>query len=160
MKPELFIVNALNPALNMLPAKMDTPEARAMLLAIAMQESGLIHRVQLGGPAHGYWQFERGGGCAGVLTHPASSPLAITACGRLDYQPTPNEVYDAIVNNDILACIFARLLLWTSPHPLPKQDQPELGWSEYLAAWRPGAPHHPQWGDNFRFGWHWATTVL
>ena len=120
----------------------------------------MIHRVQIGGPAHGYFQFERGGGCAGVLTHPSSSPLVITACGRMDYAPMPNDVYDAIVHNDILACIFARLLLWTLPHALPRQDQTELGWSQYMAAWRPGKPHHEQWADNFKFGWQWATTVL
>ena len=43
-------------ALHMLPGHMDSPEARAMLLAIGLQESKLTYRRQVGGPAHGFWQ--------------------------------------------------------------------------------------------------------
>src|SRR5699024_10369063 len=56
----------LDPALSLLPAVMDTHQARVMLLAIALQESDLAYREQIGGPAHGLWMFERGGGVKGV----------------------------------------------------------------------------------------------
>ena len=48
---------------------MGTESARVLMLAIAVQESGLIHRRQLGSGgrplkslARGWWQFEKGGG--------------------------------------------------------------------------------------------------
>ena len=51
-----------------------------MLLAIGLQESRLTHRRQIGGPARGLWQFERGGGVAGVLRHAASRDHALSVC--------------------------------------------------------------------------------
>jgi len=46
---------AILPALAILPAKMDTPQARVMLLAIGLQESEFAHRRQMGnGPARGF----------------------------------------------------------------------------------------------------------
>ena len=45
--------NIIPAALSLLPPKMDTPEARAMLGAIALQESALRYRQQVGGPAKG-----------------------------------------------------------------------------------------------------------
>lgn len=44
-----IIKTAINPALALLPATMDTPEARIMLLAIGLQESRFEHRRQLVG---------------------------------------------------------------------------------------------------------------
>lgn len=55
------------PGLELLPAKMDTPKARVMMLAIGMQESRFEHRKQIGGPARGFFQFEEAGGVRGVL---------------------------------------------------------------------------------------------
>ena len=40
---------AIEPALRLLPAALDTPEARVMLIAIGLQESRLVHRRQLVG---------------------------------------------------------------------------------------------------------------
>jgi hypothetical protein len=137
----------------MLPARMDSPEARAMLLAIGLQESGLKHRLQIGGPAHGYLQFERSGGCFGVLRHPATAALAKECCVRLDIIPESGEVYHAIVFNDVLACAFGRLLLWTSPEPLPLAHEPSYGWDMYRDCWRPGKPHPATWAGHFASAW-------
>lgn len=50
-------------ALLLLPAKMTSPQAELMLLAIGLQESELKHRRQHGnGPARSLWQAEQGGG--------------------------------------------------------------------------------------------------
>ena len=44
-----YVRQTILPAvLGMLPAKMDSPEARAMLLTIGLQESRFEHRVQIG----------------------------------------------------------------------------------------------------------------
>jgi hypothetical protein len=68
------------------PAMMKSPRAWAMLLAIGLQESKFLHRRQVVdakkhtfGPARGFWQFERGGGTAGVLQHTKTSDLALPA---------------------------------------------------------------------------------
>ena len=142
----------VEPALSLLPEAMDSREARVMLIAIAMQESRAIHRVQIGGPARGFWQFERGGGVAGVLRHAASREHAVAACERLGYAPDVGACYTAIADNDVLAGVFARLLLWTLPQALP--DTPEEGWRQYLDAWRPGKPHPGAWPQCWDIAQH------
>jgi hypothetical protein len=86
MKIELFMHHGLTPALSLLPPRMDTPEARALVLAICLQESGgLYNRLQIGGgPARGYPQFEKGakakpGGVYALLNHPTSPDPEISA---------------------------------------------------------------------------------
>lgn len=146
-------------ALDQLPSKMDTPEARAMLLAIGMQESRFKWREQIGGgPAHGFWQFERGGGVRGVLRHPVTKPIidpVLELFGYHDTDPLVRErvCYALICHNDIIACVFARLLLWTVPGKLAQQHEPARGWRQYLDAWRPGKPHPATWHDCFAEAW-------
>lgn len=139
--------------LSMLPAKMDTPAARVMLVAIGLQESRFTHREQIGGPAHGFWQFEAGGGVKGVLSHEASRPHILPILETLSYDDAGAECYSAIVDNDILACAFARLLLWTHPKPLPPRTDVEGAWRYYLATWRPGKLHRDTWGDFYERAW-------
>lgn len=136
-------------ALSFLPAKMDSLEARTELLAISLQESGLKYRRQVGGPARGLWQFEQGGGVRGVLDHVQTKPIIIPLLKVLCYEPSPSECHLALADNDILACVFARLLLWTHPLPLPRQDQPAAGWDYYVSLWRPGKPRPDAWNTNF-----------
>ena len=53
----------IDPALLLLPAKMESPQAVVMLLAIGLQESRFEYRRQMGnGPAKSFWQAEQGGG--------------------------------------------------------------------------------------------------
>lgn len=153
MSPQLFIRNALEPALALLPAKMDTQAGRAMVIAICLQESRIEYRHQIGGPAHGYAQFEQGGGVRGVLTHPASKPHILKVLEALDYEPDVEACYAAIEHNDILACCFARLLLYTLPGALPGKGQTETAWLQYIAAWRPGKPHRATWDTFYEMGW-------
>lgn len=134
-------------AMALLPG-MDSIAAKAEILAIGLQESSFEHRVQVGGPAHGYWQFEQGGGVTGVLRHPVSRSHAVSVCFTRGVAALPRDVYTAIINDDVLACCFARLLLYTLPDKLPAQNQREEGWQQYLSAWRPGMPHRSTW-DNF-----------
>jgi hypothetical protein len=136
------------PGLALLPSRMDSDEARAMLLAIGLQESRLTYRRQIGGPAVGLWQFELGGGVVGVLEHDASAALAAGVCDARGVRPTPAAVYRALPIDDLLACAFARLLLFTDSKPLPSLDAPaEQAWAYYLRNWRPGKPHRETWDD-------------
>lgn len=136
---------AVDPALARLPAKMDTPAARVMLLAIGLQESRFLHRRQIGGPARGFWQFERGGGVRGVLTHPASRDHAYRVCAARGVDPVAAAVYPALEADDVLAAAFARLLMWTDAWRLPAVGDTQGGWELYIRTWRPGKPHPGTW---------------
>ena len=164
MTPDTLIDIAIDPALALLPAKMDTPEARAMLIAIALQESGLTARAQIleagkpwwasrPGAARGLWQFERSGGVAGVLGHPATQSIIYLILDELLYPADAAIAHEAIAHNDVLACVFARLLLWTLPRPLPKRGDEAESWRQYMAAWRPGKPHPSTWSANYSMAW-------
>lgn len=140
----------------LLPERMRTPMAEVMLLAIALQETNLEHRFQVRGPARGWWQFERGGGFAGVLEHRASEEHASRIVDALvvDHGKIATDLWGVLPYNDALACAFARLLLWTIPRPLPagKVDEDEA-WRQYLDAWRPGRPHPAFWTTNWETAW-------
>lgn len=141
-------------ALDLLPGRMDTQAAKAMLLAIGLQESRFRYRRQIGpGPARGFWQFEKGGGVKGVLEHPVTKPLIEPICERLCYEPTPDVCHVAIEHNDVLAACFARLLLYSDPALLPEERDGTKGWEQYLRNWRPGKPHPETWPAFYREAW-------
>ena len=145
-------------AFALLPATMNTQKATALLLAIALQESRSLEcRQQIGGPARGFWQFEMNGGVAGVLSHRNTAALARRVCEALRYQSSVVDCYSAIRDNDVLACCFARLLLWTVPGALPGRDDAALGWQQYLAGWRPGKPHSETWDAHYSRAWGLVT---
>ena len=154
MSKRADILPILDAALAELPARMDSPQARVLLIAIALQESRLTHRDQIvkgkkpgvKGPALGLWQFELGGGVKGVLSHPASMHHAlIDATGRSN-----RDVWLALETDDVLAARLARLLLWTDPRPLPVRGDAAAGWNYYIRNWRPGKPHPQTWGAFWR----------
>lgn len=147
MTPETALQLVIRPTLAFMGEKYASWQAQKMLIAIGLQESEFEHRVQIGGPAKGYWQFEKGGGVRGVLEHKSSKHLAAHACQELDYPATPDAVYGALPNDALLACIFARLLLYTDPKPLPTTQQE--AWAYYLRTWRPGKPKPSKWAANW-----------
>lgn len=126
-----------------------------MLIAIGLQESRFQHRRQVGGPARGFWQFEQGGGCVGVLNHTSSRALGRGLCTDRGISQTAAALYGQLERDDLLACAMARLLLWTDPQPLPtvEKDAADSAWAYYLRVWRPGRPHRHTW-DRF-----WAVAV-
>ena len=154
MSPFTFVNIALVPGLSLLPAEMDSPQARAMVLAICLQESGLQHRRQMGdGPARSYAQFEPIG-VVGVLLHPRTKAHADAVCRALDIPPTPASVIAAIEYSDVLCVAFTRLLLWTLPDALPPDEHAaDAGWKVYLRSWRPGKPRPERWAGSFGVAW-------
>ncbi|EFV83908.1 hypothetical protein HMPREF0005_02034 [Achromobacter xylosoxidans C54] len=150
MNLKTIIENAIKPALALLPASMDIPAARVMLLAIGLQESRFMHRQQIGGPARGYWQFEKGmrasrGGVWGVYLHLASKDHLAALCKARSVACNPDSIYTALEYDDVLAAGVARLLLWTDPKALPAIGDADAGWALYLRTWRPGRPHPQTW---------------
>jgi hypothetical protein len=147
----------LSQALDLLPDAMSTPEAVAMLLAIGLQESALIHRVQVSpsapggrGPARGLLQFEKGGGATGVLTHAASRFWMHKVCQTRGVGPTPTSLWMALEVDDVLAFAAGRLLLFTDPKRLPDLGDEQGAWNLYIRCWRPGKPHRDAWTVNYR----------
>ena len=136
-------------ALLLLPAKMTSPQAEVMLLAIGLQESRFIHRRQLGnGPAKSFFQAEQGGGMvSGLLRYHDDGvrDLARGLCAVRGVDPSPRPVWNAIEHDDVLAAGLARLLLWTDPAKLPALGDVEGAWQLYLRTWRPGKPHPQTW---------------
>jgi hypothetical protein len=135
---------AIAPAMLLIPMAMDSPRARVQMLAIGLQETGLRYRTQhMQGPARGLWQFERGGGVKGVLEHPSTCAIALRACEARTVVPDAQSVWEALETDDVLAAVFARLLMWSDAHKLP--DDAQGGWLAYLRTWRPGRPHPGTW---------------
>lgn len=148
MTPQYALLNLIRPGLTYLPEKMRSHDAEALLLAIGLQESRFAHRRQVSGPAHGFFQFERGG-IRGVLMHRSSATLASEVLKNLEV--LADQAYDAVVYNDTLAVVFARLLLWTDPSAMPKLDGiADVAWDCYIRNWRPGKPHKSTWHANYR----------
>lgn len=153
MTPQTLLATAVLPALAMLPLHMRAREAMAMLVAIALQESGLRHRVQVGGPARGFWQFERSG-VEGVLRHHTTDDTSQGFVRALLHPVDSVRLYESIRDADVLAAGLARLYLWQYPGPLPRLDSdPGESWEQYVGTWRPGKPHRERWDEN------WAAAV-
>jgi hypothetical protein len=143
---------AIREALLLLPVEMSTPEAVVIMLAIGLQESRLIHRRQLVGnppkpigPAKGLWQFERLGGCKGVVAHPASRYWMSRVCNARGIVFNATAIWNAIESDDTLAAAAARLLMFTDRPKLPPIGDEKAAWNMYLRTWRPGKPHRATW---------------
>lgn len=155
MTLDTIVSDAITPVLALLPTGMDTPAARVMLLAIGLQESRFVHRRQIGGPARGFWQFEKGtrasrGGVWGVFLHVASKGHLAALCKARSVSCDPDAIYAALEYDDVLAAGVARLLLWTDPKALPPVGDADAGWALYLRTWRPGKPHQHTWPGLYR----------
>lgn len=161
--PIIYLRDAVNPALELLPARMGEIEARVQLAAIALQESALAHRwqvidlkrPQVKGPARGLLQFEQGtrasrGGVWGVYLHAASSAHLRNLCAARGCAFDPVAIYAAIETDDVLSAGVGRLLLWTDPRALPALGDQAAAWDLYYRCWRPGQPHPEKWPTNYR----------
>jgi hypothetical protein len=155
--------NVLTPALALLPPAMDSKEARALILAICLQESRFQHRVQLlgpsrhwwqslNGPARGFAQFEKIG-VRGVLEHRASRDLALTLLANLRYPDDPVRTHEAMAHNDMLMFAFSRLALRRYPGALPTRGDADEAWRQYVAIWAPGKPHSHTWDAFYHMAW-------
>ncbi len=160
MEPETYLEFILPAAEKFFPDRFSSKEAQAMLLAIGLQETGFRARAQevrgrwwlRQGPASGFFQFEPIG-IEAVLEHHASRDMAIACLKMFGYPEDVKAIHRALVHNDLLAAIFARLALWRSPRPLPTQEGAGEGWTQYLSIWRPGKPHIERWTPNFNKAW-------
>lgn len=162
------VSRAIDEALALLPARMDSPEARVMLVVIGLQESRFTSRRQLierggelvpVGPAKGFWQFERMGGCHGVVHHAASRYWMHSVCVARGVAFNATALWNAIERDDVLAAAAARLLLFTDPRRLPDLGNAREAWNLYIRTWRPGQPHRQTWDALYEEALDVATGV-
>lgn len=153
-----IVGSTVEPAMRLLPAAMDTAQARVMLLAIGLQESRFEHRYQVvqgrpgvKGPARGFWQFELGtrasrGGVWGVYLHEASRYWLSIVCAARGVAFDPKALWERVEHDDVLAAAVARLLLFTDAQRLPAVNDTAAAWDLYARrTWRPGKPHRQTW---------------
>lgn len=125
--------------LALLPAKMISLPAMILLYATSRQENPRRFAQQVGGPAVGDYQFEKGGGVRGVVTHAAVKDLARAVCTARKVAFDAGSIYQALKTDPVLAAALARLLYYTDPKALPVAGDEAGAWSLYLRTWRPGA---------------------
>ena len=157
---------AITPALALLPARMSANRLQVdqLMLTAHLQEAPNREQCQLPirsgkcGPARGIWQFELGGGVAGVLRHKSSRDAAVAACRALGIEPTVDGVFAALPGQeDVIDAVFARLLFWTDPLPLPALGAVEDAWQYYLRNWRPGAYERGTQPERRKLRQKWGT---
>lgn len=162
-RARLVLHEILRPALRDLkandgfPGDPDNKMVQVNLLAISGQEADWKWRAQLSratnkpnpnGPALGLWQFEKGGGVAGVMTHPSSARFAKAISEALGLPFERETSWRQLMVNDEFAAAYARLLYWTDPYAVPTTA--EAGWTAYrYRLWRPGSPHPDAWPANY-----------
>lgn len=146
---------AIDPALVLLPKRLDSPSARVQLLTTGLQESRFAYRRQIVGgqpigPAKSFWQGERGGGMVhGVRLHDATKGYARTLYAARAVAPRDTAIWNAIENDDVLAAGLARLLIYTDPYKLPALGRDQDAWELYVRTWRPGKPRRDTWNGFY-----------
>lgn len=135
-------ISVFDDASSLAPSVTWNIPARVLLIAIAGQESDWDGRLQVDGPARGYWQFESEA-VASIVANAKAGPKIAQVCGALDIPVT--NIYEAIAWNDTLAAMMARLLLWLDPTPLPAVGDVNGAYAYYLRNWRPGAQRPNNW---------------
>jgi hypothetical protein len=154
----------IDPALRLLPLRMDSPEARVQMLTTGLQESQFRDRRQLipvkrdgrtqlvpEGPATSFWQGERGGGLVhGVRVHPATKRYAAHLYALRGVAPRDVAIWKAIEHDDVLAAGLARLLLFSDPYKLPALGHTQAAWELYYRTWKPGKPRRDTWDGYYQ----------
>lgn len=123
----------------LLPPKMDSTAASVLLYATNRQENPKRLPKQVGGPAVGDYQFEKGGGVRGVMYHDAVRGTTAKVCAARGAPFDAEAIYQALKTDPVLAAALARLLYYTDPKALPDAGDEAGAWALYLRTWRPGA---------------------
>ena len=151
MRPKYLVDTVINPTLNMMQDYVGIPYnayAENLLLAIALQESNLMARIQGPndtGPARSFWQFEK----IGVVDVFQRQKTALKVmCDALVLPCEPGKLHLMMAYNDMIACVIARLTLRLDPRSLGLATTEEGAWEYYIRNWRPGKPHRNRWDEN------------
>lgn len=134
------LADAVDPALALLPAKMQSGQARCQMLGDGLYESGYTTRQQVNGPAHGLWQFQPNA-IRLVMHNNATGNELLIACQKCGVKFGSTMIYFAIASgeHDVLAAVLARLILWADPKPLPPIGDAYAAAECHQRCYRPGA---------------------
>lgn len=153
--PARLLHDVIVPALAGMPPVFDSPAARCMLLAIALQEGGALLagrqalrrqgaqlRPRRLGPARSFWQNERSS-IRAVMTDPRTDDLAARLLEAAAFPHDSAAVHARLerADADLVACQLNRLLLYLDPRPLPApvRGNALVAFEYYVRNWRPGA---------------------
>jgi hypothetical protein len=152
--PETFLGLVVRPTLSWLGQPYAGTAREVLLLAIALQESRLRWRVQMGvdgrpliNLGRSFFQFEQSG-VSGVLNHKRCAWIH-ERIGALGYTPTVPVIHDAMADNDTLATLMATALLWSDTRRLPELGDQHGSWLLYRRTWRPGYPREESWASCY-----------
>lgn len=142
MTPALLLELTIRPTLATM--RVDRLNERAiLLLAIAMQESGLTFRRQMpSGPARSWWQIEPPTARDTLTRHAGARTMA--------EQLGCSDLESALQWCDALGCAIAAGLVHLCPLKLPMPGEESYSWTYYLRAWRPGKPDANRWPKAYR----------
>jgi hypothetical protein len=149
----MYIKQQVEIAIEMLKdykASMANENGIMLMTAIGFQESRFLYRRQIGGgPARGFWQFEKGG-VEAVLKHSVGDIARDVMYNMSMFGTDADYIMQAIEYNDVLAAVFARLLLFTNKKIIPTfcEANKEALWKYYLETWRPGKPRPETWDKS------------
>lgn len=149
---DTVLTTLINPALGLverLGGPKASPKAARLMIAIGLTESRFTARQQVGGPAHGFWQFETEA-VEEVLENRFTRPIALRICQDLNIDADMQTIYKLFSTpaGDLIAACFARLNIFISPLTLP--DTANEGWVYYVSTWRPGHPNPNVWPPNWQ----------
>lgn len=144
MTPREADILIVRPTLEYLEPPYASLEARLMLLAIGMQETGFKTRYQLpSGPGLGLWQVEY----TTEMDFWRRGKLRTCARALKELAPT---IYESAADNDHVAATICRSLLWErDPKPLPAIGDIDAAWACYLRVQRPGRPSRKRWTQSY-----------
>lgn len=116
--------------------RLQDPRAAILLAAIAIQESDLRWARQApAGPARSWWQIEVG---TARDIQARVSQLGPRWRRLLDWHDgATGDVEEALLGYPLSGCVWARLLLWLDPAPLPPIGDEAAALETYKAVWRP-----------------------
>lgn len=149
MMPAIVFHTIMRPCLQLVP--MDW-RAMWLLAAVGWQESGFRDRVQIGGgPARGFWQFERVAVEDVCVRHNKDVERVMRMLEFRAGDDVVGRLYEVIGWHDVMACCLARLFLLGDPFGLPRVGNREVGWETYVRVWKPGKPRKETWGGACDF---------
>jgi hypothetical protein len=131
--PAGFVSEVINPVLTALDLDRDLSAATELLLGTALQESGLVHRVQLGGPARGLFQTEPNTHddiWANFLRFRAALAEKV---GKFIDGKAPNSQF--LTDNDLYAAAMTRVHYFRMGQFVGKTPIPERGDIPAMAAY-------------------------
>lgn len=147
----------IRPTLELLREPYTGLRAEVALVVIALQESRLLDRWQIGGgPGRSWWQVEPQTYGA-VVQKWAYGRSKLRELGLIDKRglPIKGAPADILAYSELAACIVARGIMWLDPEPLPAIGDEEECWEMYARrCWRPGKPIKGTWPDNYRLAMH------